>query len=88
MGNHKRPELVKRVARIHGHIHAVKEMLDEGRPYDEVVHQITAVRAALDGVNQLILDDLIEDCVAKMNKNEPFEESIVQLQAVVSKMRK
>ena len=88
MSNHKRPELISRVAKIHGHIHAVKEMLDEGRPYDEIVQQITAVRAALDKVNLLIVDDLVEDCVAKMQKKEPFEDSLVQLQAVVAKMRR
>jgi CsoR family transcriptional regulator, copper-sensing transcriptional repressor len=86
MSNHKRLELITRVAKIHGHVHAVKEMLDEGRPYDEIVQQITAVRAALDKVNQLIVEDLVVDCVSKMERKEPFEDSLVQLQAVVTKM--
>jgi DNA-binding FrmR family transcriptional regulator len=61
--NHKRADVIKRIARIHGHVHAAKAMLEEGRSYSEVAHQISAIRAALDAVIQVIVDDLVEDCV-------------------------
>ena len=87
MAQHKRKQVALRVRRIHGHVHAISEMLDEGRSYSEIVHQVTAVRAALDGVVQVILDDLVEDCVAKMKAKQPFEETLEQLQEVVSRIR-
>jgi DNA-binding FrmR family transcriptional regulator len=87
MANHRRKEITLRVKRIHGHVHAIIEMLDEGRSYSEITHQVTAVRASLDGVAQVIIDDLVEDCVSKMNKKEPFDETLLQLQAVVRTMR-
>jgi DNA-binding FrmR family transcriptional regulator len=87
LATHKRAEVARRVARIHGHAHAINEMLDEGRSYTEIVHQIVAVRSALDSVIQVIVDDLVEDCVAKAEKKEPLAESLEELQQVVAKIR-
>src|SRR5438046_6320152 len=44
LANHKRKEVANRVAKIHGHVHAVKDMLEGGRSYSDVVHQIVAIR--------------------------------------------
>jgi CsoR family transcriptional regulator, copper-sensing transcriptional repressor len=87
LSNHKRKDVARRVARIHGHVHAVKDMLEEGRSYSEVVHQIVAVRSALDSVIQVIVDDLVEDCVARAERKEPLTESLEELQQVVAKIR-
>ena len=87
MANHKREDVARRIARIHGHVHAINEMLDDGRSYTEIVHQIVAVRSALDSVVQVIVDDLVEDCVTKAEKKEPLADSIEELQQVVAKIR-
>lgn len=87
MANHKRKDVARRVARIHGHVHAVKEMLDEGRSYTEVVHQIAAIRSALDSVIQVIVDDLVEDCVSKTGRKEPISDDLLELQQIVAKIR-
>ena len=87
LATHKRKELAKRVARIHGHVHAINDMLDEGRSYPEIVHQIVAVRSALDSVIQVIVEELVGDCVQKAARKEPITESLEQLQLVVAKIR-
>ncbi len=87
MAQHKRKELAQRVRRIQGHVNAISKMLDEGRSYSEVAHQVVAVGAALDGVVQVIVADLVEDCVARMNRKEAIRDSILELQAVVGKLR-
>jgi DNA-binding FrmR family transcriptional regulator len=87
LGNHKRKDVAKRVARIHGHVHAVKQMLDDGRSYSEVVHQISAIRSALDSVIQVIVDDLVEDCVAKEGRKESISDNLLELQQIVAKIR-
>ncbi len=87
MASHKRGDVAKRVARIHGHVHAINEMLEDGRSYPEIVHQIVAVRSALDSVIQVIVDDLVEDCVARADRKEPVAESLEELQQVVAKIR-
>ena len=75
------------MARIHGHVHAVSGMLEEGRSYSDIVHQLVAVRSALDSVIQVIVDDLVQELVAKSEKKEPMAESLDQLQQVVAKIR-
>jgi DNA-binding FrmR family transcriptional regulator len=85
--NHKRKDVTRRVARIHGHVHAIKEMLDDGRPYTDIVHQIVAVRSALDSAILVMVDDLVEDCVSKAERKEPMTESLEELQQVVAKIR-
>jgi CsoR family transcriptional regulator, copper-sensing transcriptional repressor len=87
LATHKRTEVARRVARIHGHVHAINGMLDEGRSYSEIVHQIVAVSSALDSVIQVIVDDLVEDCVAKAEKKEPLADSLEELQQVVAEIR-
>jgi len=87
MATHKRTEVARRVARIHGHVHAINEMLDAGRSYSEIVHQIVAVRSALDSVIQVIVDDLVQDCMARADRKEPLNESLTELQQVVAKIR-
>jgi len=87
LAQQKRKQVGLRIRRIHGQVHAITEMLDAGRSYSEIVHQVTAVRAALDGVIQVIVDDLVDDCVTKMERKEPFDESLHELQAVVARIR-
>jgi DNA-binding FrmR family transcriptional regulator len=87
MASHKRNDVAKRVARIHGHVHAINKMLEEDRSYTEVVHQIVAVRSALDSVIQVIVDDLVEDCVGKAEKRQPMKDSLEELQRVVATIR-
>ena len=60
----QRPEVVHRLARIEGHVRAIKQMAEEGKPCADVLHQIAAVQAALHKVAQLVLDDHLDHCVA------------------------
>lgn len=87
MAAHRRDDVARRVARIHGHVHAINEMLDDGRSYSEIVHQIVAVRSALDSVIQVIVEDLVEDCAAKSGKKEDLTDSLAELKRVVATIR-
>lgn len=50
-----------RLARAHGHLHGVLDMIDEKRSNEEVLHQLNAVRAALTRATSILLDDLIRE---------------------------
>ncbi|MDG6998999.1 MAG: metal-sensitive transcriptional regulator [Nitrososphaerota archaeon] len=79
--------MADRMARIHGHVHGIMEMLEEGRPYSEIVQQITAVKSGLDSAVQVIVDDLVEDCVAKKNSRENMSQSVLELRQVIARSR-
>lgn len=54
----------KRIRRISGQVAGIERMIDEDRYCVDVLHQVAAVRAALDGVGKLILRSHVETCVA------------------------
>ena len=61
-------------------------MLDEGRSYSEIVHQIAAVRSSLDSVIQVIVDDLVEGCVTEVKERKVAAGSLEELQKVVAEI--
>lgn len=64
-----------RIARAHGHLHAVLDMIDEERDAAEVLQQLAAVRAALDKATAVMVDSLIEDAklASKADAHEALE---------------
>jgi DNA-binding FrmR family transcriptional regulator len=84
MAHHKRTEVVARLARIEGHLHAVHRMVEEDRAYPDIVRQMVAVRASLDAVLQVIVDDLVENCVHASSKTGEAGRAARELQEVVA----
>lgn len=87
MSSHKRKDVTKRIARIHGHVHGILEMLEQGRSYSEIVQQISAVKAGLDSAVQVIVEDLVEDCIAKSGNNKALNEPVSELKEVMARAR-
>lgn len=57
-------DLLHRLARIEGHVHGVRRMLEERKSCDELLVQLAAVRAALTQVACRLLEGHMETCVA------------------------
>jgi len=72
------------MARIEGHIKGIRKMIDEAKDYSEIMHQVTAVRAALDGVVGVIVDDLIEH--VSESPDSKRKEAATELKKTVSKL--
>ena len=64
MKSDTREQVHKRIRRISGQVAGIERMVEEDRYCVEVLHQVAAVRAALDGVGKLILRSHVETCVA------------------------
>lgn len=54
---------LKRLARIEGQVRGVSRMVDEDRYCIDVVRQVQAIKAALGGLENVILDDHLNTCV-------------------------
>ena len=57
--------VINRLARAIGHLEHVKKMVEEGRDCSEVLVQIAAVRAAINNVGKVILQDHIQHCLVE-----------------------
>jgi DNA-binding FrmR family transcriptional regulator/protein-L-isoaspartate O-methyltransferase len=62
--NHTQTKMVmNRLARISGHLEAIKRMVDEGRDCSEVLMQLAAVDSAIVSVSKVVLKDHIDHCI-------------------------
>jgi len=57
-------KVLNRLARIEGHVRAVRRMIQDGRDCADVMVQLAAVRSAVDRVSRVVLKDHIRSCVA------------------------
>lgn len=71
--------VLKRLARIEGHVHGIKRMVEADTPCPDVLVQIAAVRSALNSVGQIILEDHLRSCMVKAVKDGDFEDAMRDL---------
>ena len=71
--------VLKRLARIEGHVRGVKRMVEEGYSCPDVLIQIAALRAALNSVGQVILEDHLKSCMVKAVQDGDFEDAFRDL---------
>lgn len=79
--------MVNRLSRIEGQIRGIKKMINDDIYCDDILNQITSVKAALSGVTKILLEKHIESCVVEKLKNGE-EEVMEELMKTVGKMIK
>ena len=62
--------VIHRLSRAIGHLESVRKMVEDGRDCSEVLIQIAAVKAAINNVGKLILQDHINGCVVEAVKTD------------------
>lgn len=68
-----RKEIDRRLARIEGHVAAIRRMMEAGEDCDALLVQASAVRSALNGVLVSLMEAHLDSCVipcSKSGKNE------------------
>ena len=55
--------VMNRLARISGHLEAIKRMIEDGRDCSDVLIQLSAVDSAIVSVSKVILKDHIDHCI-------------------------
>ncbi|MCL2496283.1 MAG: metal-sensing transcriptional repressor [Clostridiales bacterium] len=62
--NHTQTKAVlNRLSRAIGHLEATKRMVEDGRDCSEVLIQLAAVKAAINGAGRVIVKDHLENCI-------------------------
>ncbi|MGH0029559.1 MAG: metal-sensitive transcriptional regulator [Myxococcota bacterium] len=84
-----RDQALKRVRRIAGQVAGIERMIEQDRYCVDVLHQIAAVRGALDGLGKVILGSHVETCVADAiasGRPKARKEKIDELMDVFSRL--
>ncbi len=55
-------QVLDRLARIEGHVGGIRKMVESGRPCPDVLTQLAAVKAAINAVSRVVLEDHMEHC--------------------------
>jgi len=73
--------LVRRLKRAEGQVRGLQQMIEDERYCIDILTQVAAVRAALDGVALKILEDHVLHCV-----REGGEEKAAEVTAAIERM--
>lgn len=63
MKHESHPAIAKRLKRAEGHIRAIIEMIDQGRPCVDLAQQLHAVEKAVGNAKRELIHDHIEHCL-------------------------
>jgi len=81
----QRQSVLNRLARIEGHVRAVKRMVESDTPCPELLIQIAAIRSALNSAGRVILEDHVKSCLVDAAEKGDFESAFQDLKNSLDK---
>ncbi|MEQ8557319.1 MAG: metal-sensitive transcriptional regulator [Henriciella sp.] len=75
---------IRRLARIEGQVRGISKMVAEDRYCIDVIRQVQAIKAALSGLEQVVLEDHIDTCVADALTSEDAEDRRAKVDELVA----
>lgn len=72
-----------RLRTARGHLDSVARMVDEDRYCIDVIHQLSAVQGALDGIKRDIIEAHLQNCVAEAAAEGRMDDIVQELMAAV-----
>ncbi len=79
-------QVQRRLKRIEGQVRGVQKMVDEDRYCIDVLTQVAAVKAALDAVALLLLQDHTEHCVVEAIQGGDGSQKVRELSEAVERL--
>ena len=83
----ERKDMLNRLSRIEGQVRGIKKMVENDVYCPDILIQVSAVNAALNSFNKVLLAEHIRSCVAE-DIREGKEETIDELVLVLQKLMK
>jgi DNA-binding FrmR family transcriptional regulator len=65
MDHKNHPAIVRRLKRAGGHLQAIIEMLEQGRPCVLIAQQLQAVESAIENAKKTLIHDHISECIER-----------------------
>lgn len=81
-------DLMARLNRIEGQVRGLKAMLEDERYCVDILTQVSAVQAALNGFSRVLLSNHIKTCVVDQIEAGNAEETVEELCKTIQKMMK
>ena len=84
MNNEVKDDTMRRLRSIAGHVKGIEKMVAEEAYCIDVIKQVQAVQAALNKVNDMILENHLHTCVISAVRGEDKDEREKVLEEIVS----
>lgn len=81
-------DLLKRLNRIEGQVRGIKGMVEDERYCVDILNQVSAIQAALNGFSRVLLSNHIKTCVIDEIEAGNGEETIEELCKTIQKLMK
>ena len=81
----RKPEVLKRLAYIEGHVAGIRKMVEEDKYCVDILRQTYAVRKALEKLEALVLEGHLQTCVPegiRGNREAEVIQELVQLYTI------
>ena len=85
MQEDRKPDVLKRLSYIEGHVSGIRKMVEEDKYCVDILRQTYAVRKALEKLEALILEGHLQTCDPegiKGNREEEVIQELVQLYTI------
>lgn len=71
--------IINRLKKIEGQVKGIQRMVDDGKCCEDIMIQISAIRAAINKVGGIMLDAYIKECLITSLKNDESDDRINDL---------
>ncbi len=79
-------KILSRLKRIEGQIRGIQRMIIEGRPCSDIMVQIAAVKAALNQVNRLLVENQVNSWFnSSLSSNDISQDTITEIMDLIIK---
>jgi DNA-binding FrmR family transcriptional regulator len=79
-------EVLARLRRIQGQVGGIQRMVENERYCIDVLTQVAAVKAALEGVSLALLEDHMQHCVADAIKAGDGSDKVLEVTAAIQRL--
>ena len=86
--NRDNKALLTRLSKIEGQIRGIKNMIEQNKPCDDVIVQLSSASAALQSTAKVMLLHHIDTCVLEDVQNGDPKESLENLKEIIDKYSK
>ena len=83
-----REKTLNRIRRIQGQLNGIEKMIEEERFCGDILMQISAVRAALNKVSGVVIENYMKHCLNEQENEKDADEMINELIEIVLKYTK
>lgn len=79
-------DVLNRLSKIEGHVRGIVKMVEQDKPCNEILLQISAIQAAISKVGEIVLTDHIEECIVSKIEDKEIKKSIRLFKDAMSRL--